>query len=134
MQGSVAKPHLEKFVGKLREGQAYYLHYLGIKEARDSYRAVDNCFEARLTKWTEVTEINPVPDSLPRYAYKIRSFQSLLATASDRTYLAGIISAIFALFLHSHCFLCMFINWVFHLLFLCRHSGHSYWDFGCGGY
>ena len=49
MYVSVAKPHLEKFIGKLREGQAYYLNYLEIKEARDSYRVLDNSFEAWFT-------------------------------------------------------------------------------------
>ena len=101
MYVSVAKPHLDKSVGKLREGQAYYLNYLEVKEARDSYRAVDNCFEAWLTKWTEVTETNPVPECLLRYAYKIRSFQSLLATAGDKTYLAFILRFYFSLKMHS---------------------------------
>jgi hypothetical protein len=41
------------------------------------------------SQWTEVTEISPVPESLPRYAYKLRSFQSLLASTGDKTYLAG---------------------------------------------
>lgn len=50
--------------------------------------------EAWLTKWTEITEITPVPESLPRYAYRLKSFQSLLASAGDKTYLADVVGIV----------------------------------------
>lgn len=43
MQGSRAKNHIEKFRGRLVEGHAYYLHYLDVKQGRDTFRAVDHC-------------------------------------------------------------------------------------------
>jgi hypothetical protein len=89
MQASVPRNHIEKFKGRVVEGHAYYVHYLEVKQARDTFRFSDHFFEAWLTKWTEVTEISTVPESLPRYAYKLRSFQSLLASTGDKTYLAG---------------------------------------------
>lgn len=50
--------------------------------------------EAWLTKWTEINEITHVPESLPRYAYRLKSFQSLLASAGDKTYLADVVGKV----------------------------------------
>jgi hypothetical protein len=80
---SISKPHI--FQGRLLKGHAYYLNYLEVKPARDSFRAADHTIEAWLTKWTDITEITPVPETLPRYAYKLRSFQSILANVTDGT-------------------------------------------------
>jgi hypothetical protein len=55
---------------------------------KDSFRA-DHTFEAWLTKWTDITEITHVSETLPRYAYKLSSFQSILANVTYMTYLAG---------------------------------------------
>ncbi|KAM0865940.1 hypothetical protein ACQ4PT_042946 [Festuca glaucescens] len=94
MQGSIAKDHIERFRGRLLEGHAYYLHYLEVKQARDAFRSVEHGFEAWLTKWTDIVEITPVPESLPRYAYKLRSFQNILANVGDKTYLADVIGIV----------------------------------------
>jgi hypothetical protein len=49
MQASVPRNHIEKFKGRLVEGHAYYLHYLEVKQARDTFRVVDHLFEAWFT-------------------------------------------------------------------------------------
>jgi hypothetical protein len=41
--------------------------------------------DAWLTRWIDITEITPIPESLPRYAYRLKLFQSLLASAGDKT-------------------------------------------------
>jgi hypothetical protein len=136
-QGSIARNHVERFKGRLVKGHAYYLHYLEVREARDTFRAVDHSFEAWLTKWTEITEISPVPESLPRYHYKLRSFQSLLASVGDRTYLAGIFSGakpfvgatLFPLIVYELGDLCGNVGDC--CLCDCRCGGYSNWCISC---
>lgn len=89
----------------LIKGHNFYPRYLEIKQSRDAFRAVDHAFEAWLTRLTGITEITrPVPESLHCYAYKIRSFQSILANVTDRTYLAGDL-LMGVVYLYGFCFL-----------------------------
>jgi hypothetical protein len=90
MQVSLSKPHIEKFQGRLLEGHAYYLHYMEVKPAGDSFRAADHTLEAWLTKWTDITEITPVPKTLLRYV-------------TDRTYLAYLRMLLIGLILQVIC-------------------------------
>lgn len=55
----------------------------------EQYCAVDHHLQARLTRWTKVKEIVPVPQGFPLFAYKLRSFQQILSSLDDTTCLAG---------------------------------------------
>lgn len=94
IHGLIPKGLITRFQTKLQEGQVYYMQYMEIVPVVRPFRTTYHRFELRFTAWTNVTRIDPVPDTFPLYTYRLRSIKDITDTVTDKTYLADVVGLI----------------------------------------
>lgn len=84
MDAEIQQEWIPAFMPKIRE---YYIRYFRVvAQARDTYHAMDKPIMAR---YTNVTEISPLPLDFPRYACSLVPFQTLRERDKDNTVCSG---------------------------------------------
>uniref|UniRef100_A0A0E0D5H2 DUF1618 domain-containing protein n=1 Tax=Oryza meridionalis TaxID=40149 RepID=A0A0E0D5H2_9ORYZ len=85
MDAQIPSKHMPIFEPNLKENQVYYITNFEVAEARAKYRPTDNPIMAKFTKYTQIKEISPVPDSFPQ----VVPFETLRARVDEIDVLSG---------------------------------------------